>query len=200
MKKQLLFGIFWLNSILFAQKPDSTVLINYFPNVGKERLMSMNMTPLVTQLVPFNRSNPLISGPYMVNFKRYTNNKAVRYGLGANFRFLSDDLSAQNFNFHVGWERRRRISDRFAMIQGFDTFFSFGGFNFPGSNTTSNDDFFDEFEGGLGFGPVWGFEYALNRNMSISTETAFHIPILSTLGFFLMPPTAINLNYRFFKN
>lgn len=184
---------------VFSQTRDSVGEAPFFEKTGRERIFQMNMSPLLTQLMPFNRANPLVTGPYMVRFKKYNNNSAFRFGLGANLRFLTDDNSERILNMAFGWERRKRISGRIAMTAGVDGFLSIGGFNIQGSNSTGNDDIFDDFEGGIGVGPIWGLEYALTRNISLSTETALHIPIASTLGFFLIPPTAIYLNYRFMR-
>ena len=196
MKMTFFWAVILLPTILFCQKNDT---LPYFEKTGRERVFQMNMSPLVTQIAPFNRSNPLVTGPYMVNFKKYNNNSALRFGLGANLRFLSEEPKDQVFNMHIGWERRKRIGGRVAMNAGVDGFLSIGGFNFDGSQTSGNDSVFDTFEGGIGVGPVWGIEYAVTHNISLATETAFHIPIASTLGFFLVPPTAIYVNYRFFK-
>lgn len=199
------FGFLPIAFLLFAQNvfgqiKDSTIEAAFYEKTGRERIFQMNMSPLITQLVPFNRSNPLVTGPYMVRFKKYKNNKAFRFGLGANLHILTEDNSERILNLAMGWERRKRVSGRVAMTAGVDGFLSVGGFNIQGSNSSGNDGLLEsDFEGGIGIGPTWGLEYALTRNISISTETALHIPIASTLGLFLVPPTAIYVNYRFFR-
>lgn len=199
MKKLAILVIFILPNLIFSQKQDSVGGISFYEKTGRERIFCMNMSPLLTQLVPFNRSNPLVTGPYVVRFKKYNNNSALRFGLGANFHILSEDNADRILNIHMGWERRKRVSGRIAMTAGVDGFLSVGGFNIAGGNSQGNDEFFDDFEGGIGVGPVWGLEYALTQNITISTETALHIPIASTLGLFLIPPTAVYINYRFLK-
>lgn len=173
--------------------PTAPVFFNLKRN---ERQVGLNMTPLISQLLPFNRSNPLISGPFTVKWKKYRGKNAFRYGLGARFSILNDDPKDQILNFHIGWEKRRRVFDRLAMYQGIDLFFSVGGFDLPGFDI-DNDSF--DFTGGIGFGPIWGFEYAINPVLSVSTEAALHIGLLSTLGTFFIPPTSLHLNYRIFK-
>ena len=192
MKKLLtLLFICSLVAPVFSQKMDDSTAVVYFKKGRKEKQVGLNMTPLISQLVPFNRSNPLVSGPFTVNWKNYRGKNAVRYGLGARFKLLSDAENAPGIlNFHIGWEHRRRVFDRLAMFQGADVFFSIGGFDLPGFDL---DDSFFDFNGGIGFGPIWGFEYAITPVLSVSTEAALHIGLLTTLGTFFIPPTALHL-------
>ncbi|MEO6759650.1 MAG: hypothetical protein ABIO24_09370, partial [Saprospiraceae bacterium] len=78
----LLFSLIFFQSVLQAQSPTDTLSK---PLIKKyRRIAGLNMTPLVTQLVPFNRSNPREAGPFLLRFKRYgpQYKSAFRFSLG----------------------------------------------------------------------------------------------------------------------
>ena len=69
MKNWIAAALFvFIANPIFSQQKDSTAL-TFFKKTGREKQFGMNMTPLLVQLIPFNRSNPNITGPFAVNFK-----------------------------------------------------------------------------------------------------------------------------------
>lgn len=155
--------------------------------------MGFNTTPLLVQLIPFNRSDPRVTGPYYVNWRSYVQKddklKGFKISLGVDLSDVDDINPVQAFlNFRLGFESYRRISPRWGYTRGFNGFFSSGDFNIPGSKP--NNDVF------LGVGPHWGVDFFVSPKVSLSLETAL---ILGTTDFGakfeFIPPVALNLNF-----
>ena len=153
-----------------------------FPD--RYKVVGLNVTPLLTQLIPFNRSNPLTSGPYFMTYRVYNGRNAFRYGLGTNISNNSIDDNNVFLNLRLGWERRKSFYKRWSYSFGFDTFLSGGGFNLADNG---NDDFLR-----VGVGFVWGMEYFINPKVSLNIETALYFG--NTL-FQFIPPVGLNLNF-----
>ena len=155
-------------------------------------MVSINTTPLLTQLIPFNRTNPLVSGPYNVEFHRYRGNlRALHWSLGV---FIAEggnfDLAENaHFNFRIGTEKRWEFSERWTFYRGWDGYLSFGSFNVIGE--TSNQTTI------IGLGPRWCIEYRITQPISVSIESALVIGLNADFGapdFRFIPPVAINMN------
>jgi hypothetical protein len=205
MKNLLLIACFWgLNTpLLVAQdtvKVERTELkieksaSKYYP---KSRMAGLNVTPLLTQLIPFNRADPRDFGPFLMRFKNYKNsNNAVRFGLGVQILgediFFSDEASKTFLHIHWGWERRKNISDRWAYTKGIDAVAFVGGLNLPGEGSSE--------EANLGIGLPWGIEYAIAPRITLSTEAELAI-LVGGFGptIRLLPPVGLFLNYYFTK-
>lgn len=82
------------------------------------RIVGLNMTPLVTQLVPFNRSSPDAAGPFLLRFKRYgsQNKTAFRFSLGVHLT-PDDDGEFEEPQIN-GWEKRRSMSKHWGYTRG----------------------------------------------------------------------------------
>src|SRR5690349_4874821 len=77
---------------------------------SRRNVVSLNMTPLLTQLVPFNRADPNEAGPFLVRFKRYgtVGTSAFRFSMGIHVREVDgDEPDDLQLNIAVGWEKRR---------------------------------------------------------------------------------------------
>jgi hypothetical protein len=165
----------------------------YYP---QSRMVGLNITPLLTQFIPFNRADPTEIGPYYIRFKNYKRGKnAVRFALGVSI--VPDDFFGEDDNaflhLQLGFERRKNITDRWSYTRGLDAVFSGGNFNLPGDN--SNEDIAH-----LGIGLPWGMEYALAPRITISTETELLLLITDNgLSFRFLPPVGLFLNYYFTK-
>jgi hypothetical protein len=110
----LSFCIAFYNA-LSGQNPVETAKTNDF--YPKARVVGLNMTPLITHFVPFNRADPKQAGPFLIRFRNYgKKNNAFRLGLGVSI--LSDDFTdniTDNFlHLQIGWEKRKNISQRWA--------------------------------------------------------------------------------------
>ncbi len=196
MKKGILFlmmGFFWY-SLSWAQssnketepifdihKTDSTMAVNQF---------GMNISPLLIQVLPFNRSSGR-TGPYGFSYSRINaKNKFFRLGIGV---FINDnDLDNSHLNLRIGGGKIRQISEKLHFTTGWD-FIAFGGsFNVP--NSSLDDD-----DGGVGFGPFMGIQYYLTSHLSFSTESFLYIGTSSNAGFTLrvIPPIAVFVQIDF---
>ena len=183
----LFIGLFMAN-VLSAQNEQDRFL-----PPGGYRVMGFNTTPLLVQLIPFNRSDPRVVGPYYVNWRSYVQKndklKGFKISLGVDLSDVDDINPVQAFfNFRLGFESYRRISPRWGYTRGFNGFFSSGDFNTPGSKP--NNDVF------LGIGPHWGVDFFVSPKVSLSLETAL---VIGTAGLGpkieFIPPVALNLNF-----
>lgn len=158
------------------------------------RIVGLNMSPLLTQLVPFNRSDPRDAGPYLAHFKWYNSTGKTAFRMSLGFRLRADgDLETDDvqISFAIGWEKRRHISRRWSYTRGFDFMFLGGDQNIPGSDT--------QFEPFIGFGPAWGIEWAIEPNITLGTEATLAMGFVPDVGpqVELLPPVGIYLHYYF---
>ncbi len=162
---------------------------------GFRKNIGLNMTPLVTQLVPFNRSDPRQAGPYLIHFKTYgpRNRAAFRFSFG--LHLIPDntgEVQDPQVNIAMGWEKRRSLGRRWSYTRGFDFVILAGDLNVPGNN--QNDEVVV-----LGCGPVWGIEYFIDPRISIGTEASFILGFSPDFGVTadIIPPVGIFLNHYF---
>ena len=152
------------------------------------KMIGLNVTPLMSKLIPFNRTNPLVSGPYMMSYRAYRGRNAFRFGLGANLSSETFDNNSASLNMRMGWERKKSFYDNWSYSFGLDFFVSGGSFNLVANG--NNED------GAFGLGFVWGMEYFFNPKVSLNIETAFYMgggddgPV-----FQFIPPVGLNLNF-----
>lgn len=166
--------------------------VNRFLPEGAYKVMGFNGTPLLVQLIPFNRSDPRVVGPYYVNWRSYVlrNNKlkGFKISMGVDLSDANNEAIQAFFNFRLGFEGYRRLGPRWGYTRGFNGFFSAGDFNTPGSK--QGDETF------LGFGPHWGVDFFVSPKVSLSLETAL---VFGTTDFGakfeFIPPVALNLNF-----
>lgn len=161
----------------------------------KIRTVSINITPLLITLSPFNKSNATIIGPYNVAFKFGRKNKAFRIGMGAE---LNEAREESRLSFRIGYEKQINLSKKWMYYLGTDLIFFNGGLNTP--NNSGN------IANGVGVAPLWGIEYKIQENITLSTETALFIGMVEKtellspqIGFFFIPPLGLNLNVKFDK-
>lgn len=194
MKKilTLLFATALLSFSSFAQEDDDDKGLLKYELPPRHKMVGLNMTPLMVQMIPFNRSNPNITGPYSLNYRSFRGNSAFRFGLGAflNNNFFNSAQTSPHFNMRIGWERRKSFYKRWAYSFGLDFFASGGGFNIQGGN--NNED-----ESSVGMGFVWGTEYFINPKVSLSVESQFLVGFLTFEGptMVFIPPVALYLNF-----
>ena len=157
--------------------------------------IGLNMTPLITQLIPLNRSNPRQAGPYLVHFKTYgtRNRAAFRFSMG--MHLVPDNngnVDNPQINIGMGWEKRRSLGGRWSYTRGFDFVILTGDLNVPGN---ANNDEVVVFGGG----PVWGLEYFIDQRISIGTEVSMVLGFAPDFGvtFDIIPPVGLFLNHYF---
>ena len=165
MKKVIITSlvIFGIIGCAFAQT-DST---DFYDLPRKYRVVGMNTTPLLTQLIPFNRSNPQSSGPYTMTYRSFTGRNAFRFGLGMSLSDRADVNGFLNLNMRFGWQKKKSFYKRWSYGFGLDFFLVTGGFN------NSQREFDDD--AGFGLGPVWEMEYAINKRVRASIESALFL-------------------------
>ncbi|MBK8563892.1 MAG: hypothetical protein IPN76_11255 [Saprospiraceae bacterium] len=189
MKYPVFIAFLVCTAPLFAQT-DTIKEVWDYPE--RYRLVSINTTPLLTQLIPFNRSNPLQSGPYNVEFNRFNGNRAFHTSIGV---FIVSDgvfdvVENANFNFRIGGTRMKEFSERWTFYRGWDFYFSLGNFNLIGETSTERAV--------MGMGPRWSIAYRIKPPFSISIETALVIGLDVNAGvpnFQFIPPVALNMNF-----
>jgi hypothetical protein len=180
-------------SLAQAQTAADTISENTF---GQRRVVGLNMSPLIAHLVPFNRVDPREAGPFLVRFKKYgpLRRSAFRFSMG--FHMIPnadfDTFEDAQFNFALGWEKRRSISRRWSYTRGFDFMFLAGDLNVPGAES-------DEFEAAVAIGPLWGIEFAVAERITLGTEAVLAIGFATEqlLFFTIIPPVGIFLQHYF---
>lgn len=157
------------------------------------KIVGFNMTPLVTQLIPFNRSSPRLAGPYLIRFKRYgaTGKRAFRFSLGLTTATPDDVDTKVGANLGFGWEKRRGFARRWTYTRGFDIALLLGNNNLPDFTTTGNAI--------LALGPLWGLEYTLAPRITLGTETSLLLGVNAAFEFLpvfqVVPPVGLFLHY-----
>lgn len=183
----IIVGLLLLSTFAGAQEGESVPL--------PYRVVGLNTTPLLMQLIPFNRSNPKVVGPYYVTFRSYRQRKSgkvtgFRWALGADLSDVADEGVQSFVNFRIGAETRRQLHPKWAFSSGVDLMISLGDLNVPGTKETDAAAF--------GFGPVWGIEYGVSTHVSLSIETALFFGVESEAGFKFefIPPVALYANFK----
>ncbi len=190
MKRSILLFLMLPAFFLSAQTEggeDRWELPYHYKKVG------INVMPLLVQLIPFNRSNPIVTGPYSVEFNRYMGRRSFHTSLGMfmvpNVDF--EDTDDFHFNFRIGTEKTRSISGRWSHFTGWDAYFSAGDLNIVGQKQN-----FDS--AAIGIGPRWGIMFAIQKQVTISVETALLLGLdvnESLPNFTFIPPVGVNLNF-----
>lgn len=170
-------------------------------DVARQTIVGLNMTTLISRLVPFGNGIPL-SGPTSIMLRRYRNNRAFRMGLGLN---ASNDALHNNATIRIGTERRKELNPSFTFIRGVDFLLAAGSFNTPGFTFVGTSS------GAIGAALTFGMEYNIAKNISIGTEALIFGGISQDVspssasggtgsGFSLkiIPPIAIYLNASLF--
>lgn len=192
----LLLFLFVQVPLVYGQKTSKdSLLFQKLSAVKGYKVIGLNMTPLLVQLIPFNRSNPSVTGPFYISTKSYKRaNQGFRFGIGLDIDPAGDEQGEEAFlNLRLGWEKRKAFSQRWAYYGGFDFQFIGGDLNIPGAK--------NEESGAFGIAPVWGIEYALTEHIYISTETTLFLGIDFGLfenvpRFEFIPPVALFLNFK----
>ena len=144
----LVFGI----SFGYGQEIDSTKIKKkketYPWSHSKE--IGFDFTPLISSLVPFNLGGAKESTTEF-SFKRYGRKYAFRFNAGIDIN--TDETLVTNFTMNIGFERRKKLTDRFSYTSGLD--FGIVAINdFPGAV----------------LGVIYGFEYNISQKVFLATE------------------------------
>lgn len=155
---------------------------------GRTTEVGLNMTGILKQVVPFNRSGP-IPLSYAVTLSRINRkgSGALRLSLGASSSQNNNDFfsfTEFNLNLLIGYEKRKQIlNSKVGYRSGFHLFGN-GGF-LPSALPT-----------GAGIAISQGLSYDLSERINISTEAMLYFG--ADLSFFMdfVEPIAIYLNVK----
>jgi hypothetical protein len=160
----------------------------------RRRMVGLNLTPLLTQLVPLNRADPRESGPYLVRFKKYgpLGRSGFRFSMGVRVGLDEIEEERIQLNLAFGFERRRSISKRWSYTRGFDAMILAGDLATPGTDTAE-----DAFA--IAVAPVWGIEFAIDDYMTVGAEAALALGLAFEEGVFfeILPPVGVFLQHYF---
>lgn len=175
----LLLLFYWVGLIpLNAQEVNDSI-----PFWSHSKEVGINVTPLISKLIPFNLRDSPNSNLIGLKTKWYHKKRAFIIN-------FASDLSEQfdnSFFLTIGYEKRHRVYKKFTYTTGFD----FGLYGDPDAI-----DFSGPF---VLFSRPYGLEYHINEKIFISTEARFMIGLLVDDGIGLLklrPPTSIFFNIR----
>lgn len=142
--------------------------------------LGLNITNVLSSFIGNDNGNADIeSFPFTVKIN--TKKNAVRFGLGLNLvnsnELLTDVeqflLNNYQINARVGFERKKYLGNHFGFFYGLDILSTFQN---EESTVSNNVDISNIVETtiGVGGGPVYGFEYFLNKHMYLGTEGSFY--------------------------
>ena len=151
----------------------------------KKREVSLNVTSLIHNFVPFNLGDvdPGITG---IRFKYYDKKYAFRIGFGTSIASARSTTSLTRDFFYIsaGYERRRIVSNRWAYTAGWDLFSSKGIIaEEPDENLT-------------GFSKHYGLEYHINNKCYLGTDAQLLFGLGSTAAIRFIYPNSVYFNIR----
>lgn len=139
----------------------------------RHREIMMNMTPLVSQFVPFNASTVSKLNLFDFQTRKLKNGRGTHLGLGLNIESGLNSFESPNFYFRWGIVRRRQIASHFHFARSWNVNVIAEDFNsVNASNRKLNFS-------GLGFSYSAGFEYSINSRLTISTEGSLFLGLLN---------------------
>lgn len=160
--------------------------------------LSLNMSSILTQFVPFGKSTT-ITGPYNFLYRRVIGRNAFRVGLGANV--IADDNRLfgfkSNVNTFLGYERIIPLMPKWSIRTGVGGMFFVGGPNVTAPNNNSNSFiFFNDI--GFGAGGVLAVDYAILPKLSVGTEGLLFVGLRTTtlISVQAIPPLALYLSAK----
>ena len=153
--------------------------------VKNDKELSVNINTFVSQYLSLGNNDSVFSEPYLINYHSGKNNKYLRMGVGlqlaASSTLEKDQFGVEEFkrtdrsitfNYRIGYERRKEISNRWSYHYGFDFVFAYRLFK-------SSSDRFNDFEStdrfiSAGMGPVFGVRFNVNDRIMLWTEASMY--------------------------
>lgn len=126
--------------------------------------IGLNVTPLISQLVPFNLGG-INSGLIGLKYRKYFDTRAFKVNFGANLG--NDDFNSEVENLlyiGLGFEKRHVLDKKWFYTSGWELYLS-------GFSNAQTDDFH------FGVAKNYGIEYSLNKQLYLSTEGALRLGI-----------------------
>ncbi len=190
IKNILVFLFLSFVSQIFAQqnnKEITEVSIN-----DKTRELSLNMSGLISQLIPFS-SNGNLTGPFDITWLSGRNNTFFRMSLGGNIG-ANDQLGINGDFGHlalgIGFTKRKIVYKNWIYESSILGMAYGGGLNAPNAN--------DQNGAGLGVGLGFAPGYQISDRVRINAEAILFVGLgTSLVQIVFIPPVAVNLKYRF---
>jgi hypothetical protein len=177
-KKSLVLVAFLscLSCVVTAQEEKWAVDPTYFDNIRHTEIL-LNMTPMLSQFVPFNASTLSKFNIFDFEIRRFKNGKGTNFGLGINV--TGDFLNPEPNSIYIryGFIKRTQISEKFHFFRSWDL------------NLVAEDsDGAGRPIGKIGFSGLAvtyspGLQYDFNSRISISTEGTLFLGLASANEF-----------------
>lgn len=139
--------------------------------------LGTDVSPLFRSLFkPRSDNAGLLNAPYILQFKSIKNNtnNAFRFGIGGDIkREVADDdpedkLIQSSLRLRMGYEKQKKISDRWQINTGIDLRFSATKFEQTNNSTFNNDSKV------FGVSPLIGIQFRLTPHLYLQTEASFN--------------------------
>jgi len=157
----LIVFIVFISSDIFGQE-----------QVRGNNIIGLNMTEMVSQLVPFG-SRTTVYGPYQFMWRTGKNGKM----LNLQFGFQPDSEERFGYgNVALGFSRMKNLGEKFYWTSTQSIMITSGDLNIR----KRSEFFFDE--GGLGVDVAWGLGYRLGQRVSIFTEARLVAILITDFG------------------
>lgn len=188
MKYSSIIILFLLSTIVASAQDqiisDTIVSSEEVREEERFRKMSINMSPLIFQLVPFKQGD-VRTGPFGFAYAWGFGPHAFRGGLGFNIDPFGD--SNTYGLLRVGYEYNRTVKEKWVFNSSYDLWMGGGGFNIP--NTNNNGAV-------LGFALGLGAQYFINEHIFIATESNLFIGFSDFIVVQVVPPISIFLGIK----
>lgn len=142
--------------------------------------IGLNITTVLTSFIGNSNNEASIeSYPFVAKVNR--KKSAIRFGMGVDLGNSNETLAdVEQFIFNnyqvngrVGYERKKYLGHRFGFFYGVDLVSSIKNEEFTVSNNIDVTSILEN-TFSIGSGPVYGFEYYLNKFMYLGTEGSFY--------------------------
>jgi len=153
----------------------------------KSKEIGLNISPLLSQVIPFNNSSRKI-GPYAFIYRSGRNNKYFNFELGVQVFALRNETDRNHFNMALGMLRKKPFGSKFVFYNSYNFIVSAGGFNEPNDPSNAANA-----SVGFSYGP--GIEYHIFDYCYLATEAhlfagafedGFRLHIIPPVSLFLI--------------
>ncbi|MBL7818632.1 MAG: hypothetical protein JNL70_26770 [Saprospiraceae bacterium] len=182
-----------LSFVLVAQEKDWTPDPSYNDNIRHKEII-INTTPLISQFIPFNASTLPRQNVFDFQVRKLRNGRGTRWGLGVNIDSGFNPLEPSSFYARFGFVRRRQIAQNFHFYRSWD-----GNLlveDLDGTNPAARRLGFS----GIAVSYSAGFEYSINKTLTLSTEGVLLFGILGDTGdtkIKFIPPIGLFFHVKF---
>lgn len=163
--------LIFLSGILWGQSNDEEST-----NESFKYQIGTDISPLFRNLFKSDLSaQSLLNAPYVFTFKSMKNNRAFRFGIGADIRreisneSQPDTIVQNSIRVRMGFEKQKKISKRWQINTGID--FKYSTSKFEDSNNISLNNLSKAYE----ISPILGIQFQLTNHLSLQTEASFNL-------------------------